>query len=251
MTTVKNARDSAAVWGLAAVAAAFGSAMTGCSSGTGSGNGATRLVLAPVAAAPPPKDDGESSKGAGGGGEHSAALEQLKVARMSRRIDKQSSVVIPLPDAPNWTRVKFWGVESLVGFRYGKEHHAIVGGFVTHVDDNTVPGACAKSFEDMALPVLQVFDVDIHHDAPIAVMWHRQIVDVDSVFAKTATLTMHDAYAGAYAAYPVWKNACLVVGVAVPARGDDERAREVRDRFAREVLPKVEVLSREEPKERY
>ena len=82
-------------------------------------------------------------------------------------------------------------------------------------------------------------------------MWHRQIVDVDSVFAKTETALMRDAYAGTYAAYPVWGNACLIVGVAVPSRGDDDRAREVRDRFAREVLPKVEVIRKEEPRERY
>ena len=74
---------------------------------------------------------------------------------------------------------------------------------------------------------------------------------MDSVFAKTETAFVRDAYAGTYAAYPVWKNACLIVGMAVPARDDDERAREVRDRFAREVLPKVEVLKEEEPPERY
>jgi hypothetical protein len=39
--------------------------------------------------------------------------------------------------------------------------------------------------------------------------------------------------------------------VAVPSRGDDERAKEVRDRFAKEVLPGVEVLGKVEPPERY
>jgi hypothetical protein len=217
----------------------------GCSSGTGA------AVNHPVAAAPPPKDDGEPSKGGGGGDSHSAALEQLKIAKVTRRFDKQVSVVVPLPDAEHWTRVKFWGVESLVGYRYGKEHHALVGAFVTHVEDNGKPGACIQSFEDWAMPMVSAFDVEIHHEPPIAVMWHRKIVDVDSVFAKTETLAFRDHYAGTYAAYPVWNNACLIVGVAVPSRGDDDRAREVRDRFAREVLPRVEVLTREEPKERF
>jgi hypothetical protein len=216
-----------------------------CSSGTGT------VVNHPVVAAPPPKDDGQPSEGGGGGNPHSAALEQLKLAKLGRRIDKQGSVIILLPDAEHWTRVKFWGVESLVGYRYGKDHHALVGGFVTHVDDNTKPGACIKSFEDWAMPMVQAFDVEIHHEPPIAVMWHRKIVDVDSVFAKTETIAVRDTYAGTYAAYPVWDNACLIVGVAVPSRGDDDRAREVRDRFAREVLPRVEVLRQDEPKERY
>jgi hypothetical protein len=204
-----------------------------------------------VAAAPPPKDDGQPAKGGNGGDAHSAALEQLKIGRMGERVDRQNAVLIPLPDPDHWTRVKFWGVPSLVGFRYGKEHHAIVGSFVTHVDDNTVPGACAKSFEAWAQPWLDAFDVEVKHESPIAVMWERKVVDVDSVFARTATLASHEGYAGTYAAYPVWKNACLIVGLAVPARDDDDRAKDVRDRFAREVLPHVRVIAKEEPPERY
>ena len=216
-----------------------------CSSGSGAASNR------PVVAVPPPRDDGAPSKGGSGGDSHSAALEQLKIGKLGGRVDRQSSVVIPLPDAEHWTRVSFWGVKSLVGFRYGKDHHALVGAFVMHVDDNTVPGACMKSFEAWAMPMITSFDVEVHHEPPIAVMWHRQVVDVDSVFAKTATALARESYAGTYAAYPVWKNACLIVGIAVPSRDDDERAREVRDRFAREVLPRVEVLAKLEPPERY
>ena len=206
-----------------AMTAVFGLASVACSSGTGS---AASGPAHPVVAAPPPKDDGQPSKGGSGGNLHSAALEQLQIGKIGRRLDNQSSVLIPLPDAEHWTRVKFWGVESLVGFRYGKDHHALVGAFVMHVDDNTAPGACIKSFDEWAMPMVEAFDVEVHHEPPIAVMWHRQVVDVDSVFAQTATALMREAYAGTYAAYPAWwKNACMIVGVAVPSRDDDERAR--------------------------
>src|SRR5215475_1457966 len=93
--------------------------VVGCSS-------STQGVYRPVHAAPPPKDDGKPAEGGKGGGEHSAALEQLKIGPADGRSDKQNSMRVPLPDAPNWTRVRFWGVPSLVGFRYGKDHHAIV-----------------------------------------------------------------------------------------------------------------------------
>lgn len=238
-------------------AAAFvcaGILCAGCSTGTGSANLAAQSPYSSskvVLAAPPPKDDGQASQGGAGGTSHSAAMEELKIAKLSGRVDKQNSVTIPLPDAEHWTRVKFWGVPSLVGFRYGKDHHALVAGFVTHVDDNTQPGACSKSFEEWAQPWVDSFDVDVQHEPPIAVIWKRQVVDVDSVFAKTATMLEHEAYAGTYAAYPVWKNACLIVGIAIPARDDEVRAREVRDRFAKEVFPRIEVLSADEPKERY
>jgi hypothetical protein len=211
----------------------------------------------PVPAAAPPKDDGSAAQGGGGGTAHAAALEQLKIAKLQSRVDKQHSVRLPLPDGPNWTRVKFWGVPSLVGFRYGKDHHAIVGGWIIEVDDNTVEGACARGFENLAKPVVETFDVELQHEAPSAFTWKfrgeppMHVVAVDSVFAKTATLAAHDRYAGAYAGYPAWPGRCLVVGVAVPVREDEPRAREVRDRFVREVFPRIEITAASEPTERY
>lgn len=226
----------------------------------------------PVAPAPPPKDDGKAAQGGPGGDTHSAALEQLRVAPTGPKTDKQNSIVVPLPDAPNWTRVRFLTVPGLVGFRYGKSHHAIVAGFVTHVDDNTVEGACNKSFETWAMPWVEAFEVDLRHDTPAAFPWTMPapppvkgadgapgvvppkkiaIVDVDPLVAKTATVLSRETYTAAWVAYPAWEKACLVVGVAIPARDDEARAREVRDRFVKEVFPKVTVTAASEPKERY
>jgi hypothetical protein len=223
--------------------------------GLGAGLGCSAAVPArppqPVAPAPPPKDDGQPAQGGEGGLEHAAALEQLLVGRLGWRVDKQASLRVQLPDAAHWTRVKFWGLKSLVGFRYGKDHHAIVGAFVVHVDDETVPGACGREFEKWAQPYIDSFEVAIEHDPPQALSWHGKIVDVDSLVARTATLGVRDEYAATYATYPVWKKACLVVGIAVPARDELERAKAVRDRFAREVLPALRVMATEEPKERY
>ncbi len=204
-----------------------------------------------VAAIPPPKDDGKPSEGGTGGSEHSAALEELKIAPVTIRTDKQGALRIPLPDAGRWTRVKFWGVPSTVGFRYGKDHHAIVAGFVTHVDDNKVQGACLKSFENWATPWIEMFDADVTHEPPLAFSWKGQIVDVDVLTVKSETLAQHDTYAAAYAGYPAWKGACLIVGIAIPARDDEARAREVRDRYASELLPKVDTTMADEPKEQF
>ena len=205
----------------------------------------------PVAPAPPPKDDGKPAQGGEGGHQHAAALEELKTGRLEWRVDRQNSVRLQLPDAENWMRVKFWGVKSLVGYRYGKDHHAIVAGFVVHVDDETAPGACGKAFEDWAQPYVDSFEVAIEHDPPRAVPWTGKIADIDSLVATTATLGVRDEYAVAYATYPAWKGACLVLGIAVPARDEIERAKAVRDRFAADVLPNVRVTTTDEPKERY
>jgi hypothetical protein len=206
--------------------------------------------IQPVAPAPPPKDDGEPSQGGNGGTQHAAALEQLRSAALGWRSDRQNSVRIQLPDAEHWTRVRFWGVKSLVGFRYGKEHHAIVAGFVMHVDDQD-QGACGKAFEQWAQPYVDSFEVQVEHDPPKAVPWNGKIVDLDSVVASTATLGMRDQYAVSYATYPAWPGACLVMGVAVPARDELERAKAVRDRFTQDILPNVKVTAKEEPKDSY
>lgn len=217
----------------------------------------------PVAPAAPPKDDGGTSKGAAkGGDEHAAALEQLKVAPLDGRVDKQGSVRIPLPDAPSWTRVRFLTLKSLVGFRYGKDHHAVVAGMVTHVPDNREQGACPRSVEVWAEPFIKAFEVELSHEPPEAFAWKTKpaaagapevvsIVDVDPIHAKTATVLMRESYAAAYATYPVWNNACLVVGVAVPENGEPARAAAVRDRFVKDVFPHVDVLTDKEPPERY
>jgi hypothetical protein len=205
----------------------------------------------PVAPSPPPKDDGTPAQGGGGGIEHAAALEQLRSSPLGPNVDRQNSVRVDLPDAAHWTRVKFWGVKSLVGYRYGKDHHAIVAAFVVHVDDENAPGACSATFERWAQPWIDSFEVAIEHAPPKAVSWNGKIVDIDSLVATTATLGDRDQYAVSYGIYPAWRGACLVLGVAVPARDELGRAKAVRDRFANEVLPNVKVLTPDEPKERY
>jgi hypothetical protein len=213
--------------------------------------GSSSLSNVPVAAAPPPKDDGRTAEGVGGGLTHSAALEELKIAPMAPVVDAQRSIRFPLPDGRRWARVKFFGVESLVGFRYGREHHAVVAGTIVHLPLDAPQGACTTSFEDWATPWIRAFDVEIVRDPPRAFPWNTRIVDVDLLFARAATLAMREAYAVAYAAYPAWPGACLVFGIAVPARDDEERARAVRDRFVQEVLPRLRILANEEPKARF
>jgi hypothetical protein len=119
-----------------------------------------------------------------------------------------------------------------------------------HVPDESVPGACSKAFEAWAQPYVDAFEVELEHEPPKAVPWNGKIVDIDALVATTATLGSHDQYAAAYATYPAWPGACLVLGIAIPARDEIDRAKAVRDRFADEVLPKVRV-SGTEPKEMY
>src|SRR5688500_2019875 len=120
MVAVTKAGGAGVLCMLALVAA---SSPLGCSTAN-----TAQLPSRPVSAASPPKDDGRSAQGGAGGDGHSAALEQLKVSSIVVKPDKQNAVLVPLPDAEHWTRVRFLTVKSLVGFRYGKDHHAIFAG---------------------------------------------------------------------------------------------------------------------------
>ena len=213
---------------------------------------------APVVVKPaPPADDGKAAKGGSGGEEHYAALEQLRTAALSTRTDKQDSVAVDLPDGEHWTRVRFWTVKSLFGFRYGKEHHAIVGGYVLKVPDNRAPGACTKAFEAWARPWVETFDVDVKRERDVDFSWLRATGDkpitltTHRLAAETSVLAMNDVYKGTYVGFPAWEGGCLIVGVAVPERGDAVRAEAVRERMANEVLPKVRILTAKEPPEVY
>jgi hypothetical protein len=166
-----------------------------------------------------------------------------------------------LPDPGHWLRVKFWGMKSLVGFRYGRDHHAVVGALVLPAPadgssqggngDETAPGVCGKAFEAWAQPYVDAFEVAVEHEPPRAAIWHGKIAEIDALVAKTATLGVHDEYAVAYGTYPAWPGQCLILGIAVPVRDEIARAKAVRDRFVTDVLPRVLVMSKTAPSEAY
>ncbi len=207
--------------------------------------------VVPIAALSP-SDDGRPSKGGAKGQEHSAALEQLRIAPLAKVVDRYRTFSLLLPDQPHWTRVNFWSVKTAAGFRYGKAHHGLVTAFVREVDDTTNdPRACIKEFERWAKPRIDTFEVDVELDKPTAFGWRDTTVEVQTARARLATLAMNEDYASAYAAYPAWKGHCLVIGIAIPGKDDIGRAMQVRDRFVAEVLPKVEVIADHPPKDQY
>ena len=207
-------------------------------------------VVAPIAAVSP-ADDGRPSKGGAKGKEHSAALEQLRVAPLEVRVDRYHTFSLPLPDAPHWTRVNFWSVKTAAGFRYGKAHHGLVTAFVREVAESADPRRCVKDFAGWAKRRTDAFEVDLALDKPAAFAWHDTTVEVQGVRAHIATLALNEDYAAAYAVYPAWRGQCLAVGVAIPGQEDMVRAVQVRDRFVAEVLPYVKVLADHPPKESF
>ena len=221
---------------------------------------APKPIAHAVAPKSPNKDPGKQTTNVNPGPSeaHAAALEQLVVAPMGSRPDRQKTIKVPLPDFSTWRRVRFLGVKSLAGWRYGTEHHAVVGAFVMDVKNRT-PETCNAAFEEWAKPWLEVFDVRFEIGKPVGFVWKNtlkpneppEILSAVTLHASTASMLTAESYHATYAIYPAWPDKCLVVGMATAARGEDERAIKARDRFAKDVFSALELTSDVPPTKAY
>ncbi len=180
---------------------------------------------------------------------HSAALERLATAPWGLRNDKDDQVNIPLPDAENWKRVRYFGVEHFVGFRYGDDHHAMAIGFVQDLPPGTTmkSDTCMRAFEAWGLPQTHPFDVKFSPFESHLAKWQGQILESRSVDGKVNLGFTASEFSGAWAAYPAYKDACLVLAIAVPWRDHKELADKLRDRWVNEGFPLLAVSTTEKP----
>lgn len=180
---------------------------------------------------------------------HLAALDRQLGEPWGERNDKDDQIYLPLPDAGHWKRVRYWGVEHFLGFRYGDDHYAVAVAFV-----QTLPAgasndsrACIKRFEGWARPQTKGHDVDL---GPIGVReskWRDQPLTIKFVDGHADVGFSRRSFSAAWAAYPAYPDACLVFAVAVPWREQPEAARRVRDRFLTEAFERVRPLTPSAP----
>ena len=59
---------------------------------------------------------------------------------------------VPMPDWQQWRRVTFFGMPTFAGFRYGDEHHAVMGIWVRENAGGAKlsPAECLDRFESWA-----------------------------------------------------------------------------------------------------
>jgi hypothetical protein len=146
--------------------------------------------------------------------------------------------------------VKYWGVTTLAGYRYGDEHHVALAIFSflpsKNPKDKVVANVetCAKRLHDWGMERAKTYDVEISDPRIEEIGWpvgsksHAKIFVVD---AQRRSILGTKHYAAAYAVYPAWTEACLAVGFAVPEGAANEDARALRDRMVRDALPALTV----------
>ncbi|GAC1353407.1 MAG: hypothetical protein NVSMB47_05560 [Polyangiales bacterium] len=191
-----------------------------------------------------PSASGSSSAGDGPAAPHAVALARLLRASWGSRLDKRRTFSLPLPDAAQWTHVKFWGVTTLAGWRYGDEHHAVLAAFTFPAKDSPPSiEACSDAFLAWGRSRAQAFDLSVGdmrvEDVPWAGARDSQLATlrVYVLDAERRSVFGTSRYPSAFAIYPAWSDACLVIGVSVPEDDAGEVAGRLRDRFVRDALP--------------
>lgn len=185
---------------------------------------------------------------------HDAALRRLLTEPWGWRNDKQDALRVPLPDWQNWRRIRYFGVPSFVGFRYGDDHHAVISIWIRDAEEGVTPEACLETFERWAAPTAHDFSVAIGPSTTATTRWpadpahaEGESAVVRSLDAEVTALFSRKSYAAAYAAYTMWPKTCTIFGVAVAMHESEELARRVRDRYVTEGFPRIERHLQETP----
>jgi len=229
---------------LAVCAWCFGAA--GLSLACGGGAQAPKQTIAP---APAPASVTVKEPGGDAADPHAAALERLMNAPWGTRNDRDGQVNVPLPDSDNWKRVRYFGVEHYVGFRYGDDHHAMVIAFTRQLPAGTTmkSDTCMRNFEAWGLPQTHPFDVKFSPFETSLGKWQGKILESRAVDGRLNWAFTTSEFSGAWAAYPAYADGCLVVAVAVPWRDHKELAQKLRDRWVSEGFPLAVVASDARP----
>lgn len=223
----------------------FTASLVLCLLGCGGGAAAPRQ---PAGAPPTARTVTPAEPGGDAANPHAAALQRLIDEPWGTRRDRDGQLLVPLPDAENWKRVRYWGVEHFVGFRYGDERHAFVAVFVQDSPlERPSTADCVRSFEQWGRPKIKAFDVEfgafrVHHSR----FQTRPMLTL-AVEGQLSFGFSRPQFSAAWAAFPVYPKACLISAVVVPWEGQRALADRLRDRFIHEGFAQTRPLTETRP----
>lgn len=218
-------------------------------------NGAKASTVKPRPKPPTPSSVTVKEPGGDAADPGEAALLRQLEGAWGKRHDKDDQVLLPMPDSAHWKRVRYWGVEHFVGFRYGNDHHVLAIGFVQEVPAGTpvTTDTCMRRFEQWGRPQTKPFNVKfgpfaVHHQR-----WRNQRLEVHAVDGEFSAAFSTTSFSAAWAAFPAYTDGCLIYAVAVPWRDHPELAKRVRDRWVTEGFVQIDARTteravRQEPK---
>ncbi len=180
---------------------------------------------------------------------HARLLRRALEAGWGWRSDKDDQVHVPLLDWRRWKRVRYWGIEHLMGFRYGSAHDALTITIPVPLPEGT-PGsaaACMQAFETLAVPLARKYEVVLGPTRTRRTMWRGERLLIKWVDGHVDFGFRHRDFSAAWAAYPAYGDGCLVYAVSVQWNGEEQLARKLRDRFVAEGFEHVDTLTQVRP----
>lgn len=181
---------------------------------------------------------------------HTVVLQRQLQEPWSARTDKDGQLAVPLADADNWKRVRYWAVDHLVGFKYGDDLNAlnIVMVFDLPAGGESNPKDCMRVAETWGRQRLRDFQVQMGTVREEVVRWRKQNILVHRSFAEVAVGFDTKQFSAAWAAYPAYPHACLLFAQAVPWDGERSLAEAVLDRWIAEGVARLTPLTDDPPK---
>jgi hypothetical protein len=201
----------------------------------------------PVGAPPDPDTVTRENPGGNAHDPHQAALERALLGTWGHRRDRDDQVEAPLPDVDRWRRVRYYGFEHFVGFRYGDDHHIMAIAFVQDVP----PGAphdslhCIRRFEAWARVEARDYAVQLEPIGTHHARWQGRPLVIRSVDGSAAHLLSRKRFSAAWAGYAAYPDACLIYGMAAQWHAAPDLARQVRNRFVEEGFLAMRTLTRD------
>ncbi len=165
------------------------------------------------------------------------------------KTDKDDQLRMPLSDDEHWQRVRFRLIDHFTGFRYGDDRHLMTVAFVL----DTPPGqkqtseSCMARFEESAMEKASSAGAEYGAVRQRTLRWRKKPLLVHTADGALDFLFRRYEFSAAWAAYPAYRDGCLVYAVLVQWQGYPELARKVRDRWADEAFVALKPLTRVRP----
>ncbi len=207
------------------------------------------LPRQPPGKPPTPRSVTVASPGGDANDPHEASLARLLTESWGSGYDKDEQLYVPLPDGARWRRVRFFGVEHFLGFRYGDEHHVVSVVSLLDAPDEPKPTSetCMQRFEAWARPQTRGYDVALGPISETHITWRGTPILVHTLDGHIDLAFSRRKFSAAWASYAVYPKTCLIYAMAAPWGKSEALAKRVRQRWVKEAFSQVNPVTTERP----
>lgn len=212
-------------------------------------SGCASAQTQPAGAPPSPTSVTLEEPGGDAADPQEAALRRQLDMTWGWATDKDDQLRVPLVDAENMKRVRYWVLDHFTGFRYGSDFYVMNVVLIQDFprDEPMDSRACLQRAEKWGHPQLASFEVKFTDLQSTTAHWRNKPIVVKSVDGYVDVGFQRRKFSAAYAAYPAYPDACLIFAMGVPWDKHGDLAKAVRDRWVKEAVPQIVPLTPTKP----